>query len=227
MSGASVVLPEAGKFSAKTFWKDAVDNKVTYYTAVPTMHQILASRAETDYPKDNLPPLRIIRSCSSSLAPATLERVESLFGAPVLEAYAMTEASHQMTSNPLPSRGQRKPGTVGLPQGRVKVAILDGDCNIVGPNVQGEVCIQGPNVTAGYKNNEKANKEAFAGGWFHTGDQGYLGEDGYLTLTGRIKELINRGGEKISPLEVRTCAHTVSNIYILCHDMGRQSWQVD
>lgn len=202
LSGASVVLPEAGKFSAGTFWQDAVEHKVTFYTAVPTMHQILVSRADKDYPRKNPPPLRVIRSCSSSLAPATLFQVEKLFGAPVLEAYAMTEASHQMTSNPLPKFGERKPGTVGKPQGSVKVAILDESCKLLGPGEIGEVCIQGPNVTKGYKNNAKANKDAFAGGWFHTGDQGYLSEDGYLSLTGRIKELINRGGEKISPLEV-------------------------
>jgi acyl-CoA synthetase (AMP-forming)/AMP-acid ligase II len=205
LSGASVVLPEAGKFSAGTFWQDATEHKVTFYTAVPTMHQILVSRAEQDYPKDNPPPLRVIRSCSSSLAPTTLFQVEKLFGAPVLEAYAMTEASHQMTSNPLPKHGERKPGTVGKPQGSVKVAILDDKCRKLGHGEVGEVCIQGPNVTKGYRNNPKANKEAFAGGWFHTGDQGYLSEDGYLTLTGRIKELINRGGEKISPLEVCYC----------------------
>lgn len=204
LSGASVVLPEAGKFSAGTFWQDAVEHKVTFYTAVPTMHQILVSRAATDYPKENPPPIRVIRSCSSSLAPATLFQVEKLFGAPVLEAYAMTEASHQMTSNPLPKHGDRRPGTVGKPQGTVKVAILNEACKVLGPGEIGEVCIQGPNVTKGYKNNPKANKEAFAGGWFHTGDQGYLSEDGYLSLTGRIKELINRGGEKISPLEVCT-----------------------
>jgi len=202
LSGASVVLPEAGRFSAGTFWQDAVEHKVTFYTAVPTMHQILVSRADKDYPRKNPPPIRVIRSCSSSLAPATLFQVEKLFKAPVLEAYAMTEASHQMTSNPLPKFGERKPGTVGKPQGSVKVAILDDACKILGPGQVGEVCIQGPNVTKGYKNNPMANKEAFAGGWFHTGDQGYLSEDGYLSLTGRIKELINRGGEKISPLEV-------------------------
>ena len=206
LAGASVVLPAAGKFSAGTFWKDAADYKVTYYTAVPTMHQILVSRADEDFPKDNPPPIRVIRSCSSSLAPATLFEVEEKFGAPVLEAYAMTEASHQMTSNPLPKHGERKPGTVGKPQGTVQVAILDESCNVLGPGQRGEVCIKGPNVTRGYKNNNKANEEAFAGGWFHTGDQGMLGEDGYLTLTGRIKELINRGGEKISPLEV-SCVH--------------------
>lgn len=212
LSGSSVVLPAAGKFSAGTFWEDAVEHKVTFYTAVPTMHQILVSRADSDYPKNNPPPIRVIRSCSSSLAPATLFEVERLFGAPVLEAYAMTEASHQMTSNPLPKYGERKPGTVGKPQGSVQVAILSDSCKVLGPGEIGEVCIRGPNVTKGYKNNPKANKEAFAGGWFHTGDQGYLSEDGYLSLTGRIKELINRGGEKISPLEVCTDACNGTNM---------------
>lgn len=114
----------------------------------------------------------------------------------------MTEASHQMTSNPLPKYGSAKPGTVGKAQGSVQVTILDPQCNQLPTGQIGEVCIKGPNVTLGYKDNPKANEEGFAGGWFHTGDQGFLDEDGYLTLTGRIKELINRGGEKISPIEV-------------------------
>lgn len=200
-TGGQVWIPEEGRFSASNFWKHCVQHKVTWYTAVPTIHQILVSRAEQDYPKSNPPPLRFIRSCSSSLAPSILEKMEKLFNTCVLEAYAMTEASHQMTSNPLPKNGKRKPGTVGKGQ-NVQVAILSDKCEILGPNKVGEVCIRGDNVTKGYWNNPKANEEAFAGGWFHTGDQGFLDEDGYLTLTGRIKELINRGGEKISPLEV-------------------------
>jgi oxalate---CoA ligase len=114
----------------------------------------------------------------------------------------MTEASHQMTSNPLPSKGPHKPGTVGRAQGSVEVAMLDENCRVLPIGEIGEVCIRGPNVTAGYRDNPAANEEAFKGGWFHTGDQGKLDAEGYLTLTGRIKELINRGGEKISPLEV-------------------------
>lgn len=200
-TGGQVWIPQEGKFSASNFWKYCVQHKVTWYTAVPTIHQILVSRAEQDYPKSNPPNLRFIRSCSSSLAPSILEKMEKLFHAPVLEAYAMTEAAHQMTSNPLPKNGKRKPGTVGCGQ-NVQVAILSDKCEMLGPNAVGEVCIRGDNVTKGYLNNPKANEEAFAGGWFHTGDQGFLDEDGYLTLTGRIKELINRGGEKISPLEV-------------------------
>eukprot|EP00871_Galdieria_phlegrea_P003806 jgi/Galph1/4426/GphlegSOOS_G3083.1 len=200
-TGGEVWIPPEGRFSASTFWKYCVQHQVTWYTAVPTIHQILVSRAEQDYPNDNPPPLRFIRSCSSSLAPSILEAMEKLFHAPVLEAYAMTEASHQMTSNPLPKYGKRKPGTVGKGQ-NVQVATLSDNCEVLGPNQVGEVCIRGDNVTKGYLNNPKANEEAFAGNWFHTGDQGYLDEEGYLRLTGRIKELINRGGEKISPLEV-------------------------
>jgi len=200
--GARVVFPAAGRFTASTFWADCVAHGATFYTAVPTIHQVLLARAKQDYPASNPPPLRFIRSCSSALAPATLEALEATFKVPVLEAYAMTEASHQMTSNPLPHNGPRKPGTVGRAQGGVSVGILDQQNRVLGPRTIGEVCVRGSNVTAGYLNNPKANEEAFAGGWFHTGDQGFIDEQGYVTLTGRIKELINRGGEKISPLEV-------------------------
>ncbi|KAL3141143.1 hypothetical protein ABBQ38_003493 [Trebouxia sp. C0009 RCD-2024] len=201
-AGGAVIIPAGGKFSATTHWRDAVEHQATFYTAVPTMHQVLLARASKDYPADSPPPLRFIRSCSSSLAAATLHKLEAAFKVPVLEAYAMTEASHQMTSNPLPKHGPHKPGTVGRAQGSVKVATLDQHNKATPPGKIGEVCIQGPNVTKGYLNRPEANEEAFAGGWFHTGDQGFLDEEGFLTLTGRIKELINRGGEKISPIEV-------------------------
>lgn len=200
-TGGTVIFPPGGKFSASAFWPSLVEGGATWYTAVPTIQQILLARADKDYPS-NPPKLRFIRSCSASLAPAVLERLEERFHAPVLEAYAMTEAAHQMTSNPLPKYGERKAGSVGVAQGCVKVAILDDSNKIVDQGVVGEVCIQGDNVTKGYQNNASANESAFAGGWFHTGDQGFLDKTGYLTLTGRIKELVNRGGEKISPLEV-------------------------
>ena len=200
-TGGTVAFPPGGKFSASVFWPSAVRAKATWFSAVPTIHQILLSRASDEYPSDSPPSLRFIRSCSASLAPAVLERLESSFKAPVLEAYAMTEAAHQMTSNPLPKFGDRRPGSVGLPQ-QVEVTILDEKDQAVETGAVGEVCIRGPNVTKGYQNNPAANETAFSSGWFHTGDQGKLDKDGYLTLTGRIKELINRGGEKISPLEV-------------------------
>eukprot|EP00184_Porphyridium_aerugineum_P007918 CAMPEP_0184692716 /NCGR_PEP_ID=MMETSP0313-20130426/1074_1 /TAXON_ID=2792 /ORGANISM="Porphyridium aerugineum, Strain SAG 1380-2" /LENGTH=543 /DNA_ID=CAMNT_0027150565 /DNA_START=43 /DNA_END=1674 /DNA_ORIENTATION=+ len=206
ISGGKVVLPPNGKFSASTFWPIVKEYKVTWYTAVPTIHQVLLMRAKSDFlPLKQSDPaavhLRFIRSCSSALAPSVLTRLEEVFEAPVLEAYGMTEAAHQMASNPLPKYGSRKIGTVGKAQG-LKIAILDEQCQVLPAETVGEVCLQGENVTKGYFNNETANQTAFAGGWFHTGDQGKLDSEGYLTLTGRIKELINRGGEKISPLEI-------------------------
>ncbi|KAJ9706528.1 hypothetical protein PVL29_001821 [Vitis rotundifolia] len=200
VAGAAVTLPSAGRFSASTFWSDMIAYKATWYTAVPTIHQIILDR-HLSKPEPSLPRLRFIRSCSASLAPSILARLEDSFGAPVLEAYAMTEATHLMASNPLPENGEHKPGSVGKPVGQ-EMAILDENGVLQQPNVNGEVCIRGPNVTKGYKNNPEANKAAFSFGWFHTGDVGFLDSDGYLHLVGRIKELINRGGEKISPIEV-------------------------
>eukprot|EP00808_Paulinella_micropora_P027665 g78866.t1 len=192
-AGGSVVIPR--KFSASVFWEQFSKYKCTWYSAVPTIHQILLA---SPIPKP-VPPIRFIRSCSSSLSPVTFQQLEAAFHAPVLEAYAMTEAAHQMTSNPLP-KSPRKPGSVGVGQG-VLVRTLHPDKEEDVP--EGEVCVKGPNVFDGYLNNPKANKESFTeNGWFRTGDQGRLDTDGYLFLTGRIKELINRGGEKISPLEI-------------------------
>jgi acyl-CoA synthetase (AMP-forming)/AMP-acid ligase II len=126
--------------------------------------------------------------------------MEATFGAPVLEAYGMTEAAHQMASNPLPPRAH-KAGSVGRGTA-VEIAILDEAGNVLPPGATGEVSIKGPNVFGGYEGNAEANAESFTNGWFRTGDQGTLDDEGYLTLVGRIKELINRGGEKISPREV-------------------------
>jgi len=200
VAGGTVVIPSTGRFSASSFWNDMKTYGATWYTAVPTIHQILLERHHTK-PESEYPKLRFIRSCSASLAPAILEHLEQAFGAPVLEAYAMTEASHMMTSNPLPHRGVHKPGSVGKAVGQ-ELAILDHNGVVQKPGCSGEVCIRGLNVTKGYQNNPEANKTAFQFGWFHTGDLGYIDNDGYLFLIGRIKELINRGGEKISPMEV-------------------------
>jgi acyl-CoA synthetase (AMP-forming)/AMP-acid ligase II len=195
-TGGSVVVP--AKFSAGAFWPLASKYGITWYSAVPTIHQILLGRAD----EDNAPRggLRFIRSCSAALAPAVFGHMEERFGAPVLEAYGMTEASHQMASNPLPP-GLRKPGFVGKGTG-VDIVILDEKGHILPAEEQGEVSIRGANVMHGYLNNPEANAESFCNGYFRTGDQGFLDEHGYLKLTGRLKELINRGGEKISPLEV-------------------------
>ncbi|HYT95069.1 MAG TPA: acyl--CoA ligase, partial [Gemmataceae bacterium] len=196
-AGGTVVVPP--RFSAGAFWPAARAHRVTWYSAAPTIHQILLTRADADGAPAH-PGFRFIRSCSAALAGVTLAGLESRFDAPVLEAYAMTEAAHQMTSNPLPP-GTRKPGTVGRGT-NVDVAIMDEAGNLLPGGAQGEVVVRGPNVTPGYHNNPTANAASFTNGWFRTGDRGVLDGDGYLTLIGRIKELINRGGEKISPLEV-------------------------
>lgn len=194
-SGGSMVVPV--KFSATDFWRDFITHRANWYTAVPTIHQILL---KNPVPRP-LPAIRFIRSCSSPLSPTVFHQLEKTFGAPVLEAYAMTEAAHQMTSNPLPP-GKRKPGTVGLGQG-VEVRILDDNGKERPQGAEGEICIRGDNVTKGYLNNPSANASSFtADGFFRTGDQGKKDEDGYVIITGRIKELINKGGEKISPIEL-------------------------
>jgi acyl-CoA synthetase (AMP-forming)/AMP-acid ligase II/acyl carrier protein len=197
-AGASVACTPG--FHAARFLEWMDEFRPTWYTAVPTMHQALLAEAGSHPDVIARCPLRFIRSCSSALPLRVLAEVEATFRAPVIEAYGMTEASHQMTINPLPPRA-RKPGSVGLPAG-VSVAILDAAGNLVASPVTGEVAIRGASVTAGYANNPAANADAFTNGWFRTGDLGYLDQDGYLFLIGRVKEIINRGGEKISPREV-------------------------
>ena len=198
-SGGTVICPTGG-FNALEFWKIVDAFKPTWYSAVPTMHQTLLARADRNMEIIKANPFRFIRSGSSSLAPIVMERMEATFGAPVLENYGMTEATHQMTSNPLPPK-PHKAGTVGVGFG-VDVGIMDDDGNLLPQGALGEVVVKGPNVIDGYENNPEANATAFVNGWFRTGDQGRMDEDGYLSLTGRLKELINRGGEKISPLEI-------------------------
>ncbi len=197
LSGGTVVVP--AKFHPLSFWRTVRDCGVTWYSAVPTIHSLLLSRAGDERPP-GAEGLRFIRSCSAALPPEMMAKMEQVFGAPVLEAYGMTEASHQMASNPRPPSA-RKPGSVGPGTG-VRIGIMDKDGKLLAMGERGEVVIQGPNVVDGYENNPEANAASFINGWFRTGDQGFLDSEGYLTLTGRIKELINRGGEKIAPREI-------------------------
>ena len=201
-SGGTVVVP--AKFSPLSFWRTARDHNVTWYSAVPTLHQLLLARAGDPSDPSRRPAgtekLRFIRSCSASLPPAVMHALEAAFGAPVLEAYGMTEAAHQMASNPLPP-SERKPGSVGRGTD-VRISIMDKAGSHLPIGEAGEVVIAGPNVITGYENNPEANASSFVDGWFRTGDQGVLDDSGYLTLVARIKELINRGGEKISPREI-------------------------
>jgi acyl-CoA synthetase (AMP-forming)/AMP-acid ligase II len=197
-AGASVHCTPG--FNALHFFRWLEEVRPTWYTGVPTMHQAIVARAARNEGAARAAALRLIRSSSASLPPQVMTALEETFGAPVIEAYGMTEAAHQMASNPLPP-GARKLGSVGLPAGP-EVAIMDERGELLPAGAVGEIVIRGPNVTRGYQNNAAANAAAFTNGWFRTGDQGVVDDDGYLRLTGRLKEIINRGGEKISPREV-------------------------
>ena len=196
LTGGTVVVPN--KFNPMSFWRTVREHGVTWYSCVPTIHQLSVARL-TEKP-EGIEKLRFVRSCSSALSPALMEKIEKVVQVPVLEAYGMTEASHQMCSNPLPPL-DRKAASVGPGTG-VRIGIMDEEGNILPSGGLGEVVIQGPNVIDGYENNPEANQKSFTNGWFRTGDQGMIDADGYLHLTARIKELINRGGEKIAPLEI-------------------------
>jgi acyl-CoA synthetase (AMP-forming)/AMP-acid ligase II len=197
-SGGTVVAPS--RFNALGFWPLVKAQRATWYSAVPTIHGLVLARTSAGERPPGAETLRFIRSCSSALPPAMMLQLEERVGAPVLEAYGMTEASHQIASNPLPPAA-RFPGSVGIGTG-VRVGIMDEAGTLLPVGTQGEVVIQGPNVTGGYENNPEANATSFSDGWFRTGDLGVLDDAGYVMLQGRIKELINRGGEKISPREV-------------------------
>ena len=196
--GASVCC--TGGFNALKFLDQARDEKISWYSGVPTMHQAILLRAKRQADAAKGLGLRLIRSSSASLPPAVFEELNDVFECPVIEAYGMTEAAHQMTSNPL-GDGKQKAGFVGIATSP-EVCIMDQEGNRLTGDAEGEVCIRGDNVTPGYENNPAANESSFTSGWFRTGDQGFFDGDGYLKITGRLKEIINRGGEKVSPLEV-------------------------
>jgi acyl-CoA synthetase (AMP-forming)/AMP-acid ligase II len=189
-------------FNAFRFFHWLGEVRPSWYTAVPTMHQTVLGLAKRHEDTIKAGRLRFVRSSSASLPPQVMQALEETFGVPVIEAYGMTEASHQMASNPLPPR-PRFAGCVGLAAGP-DIAIMAEDGALLPTGELGEVVIRGRNVTAGYENNPDANAKAFTNGWFRTGDQGYLDAQGYLRLTGRLKEIISRGGEKVSPIEVDT-----------------------
>ncbi len=197
-SGGSVACTPS--FSQTEVLKWMQELHPTWITAVPTIHQALLAQVALESKPLKFDSLRFIRSSSASLAPTVMADLEKIFGVPVIEAYGMTEAAHQMASNPLPPE-VRKPGSVGLPAGP-EIRVVSETGEVVPPGKNGEVAIKGPNVMKGYSQNPEANAKAFQHEWFLTGDQGYLDKDGYLFLTGRLKEQINRGGEKIAPLEI-------------------------
>jgi len=193
-------------FNALKFFNWLANENPSWYSGVPTMHQAILSRATRNPDVISRANLRFVRSSSASLPPQVMAELEETFGCPVIEAYGMTEAAHQMACNPLPPAA-RKAGTVGIAAGP-EIRLMDTVGQFTPPGGIGEIVIRGENVTAGYENNPEANAENFpddpdgGGRWFRTGDQGQLDADGYLSITGRLKEIINRGGEKISPREV-------------------------
>ncbi len=199
LSAGSQVFCTPG-FNALRFFKWMDEASPTWYTAVPTMHLAIASRGKHNAEVLARHPLRFVRSSSSAMPPQLIQELEAMFKAPLIESYGMTEAAHQMASNPLPPQ-QRKPGSVGRAAGP-EIGIRGEDGATLGAGEIGEVVIRGPSVTAGYESNPKANEEAFVEGWFRTGDQGVIDADGFLSITGRLKEIINRGGEKVSPREI-------------------------
>lgn len=187
-------------FNALKFFGWMAERRPTWYTAVPTMHQAILARASHNAEVVKQSRLRFTRSSSQALPLKVIQELEAAFNAPVIESYGMTEAAHQMASNPLPP-GVRKPGTVGTAAGP-EVRVVDDRGDPVPRGASGEIVIRGKNVMGGYENNPSANATAFVQGWFRTGDQGVMDADGYVSVTGRLKEIINRGGEKISPREV-------------------------
>lgn len=195
-SGGSIVI--GGKFSVRSFWKDIEKYKTTWFSGVPTMYSHLLAKG---IPEDvDFSSMRFARSASSPLPVAVLEEFEQKCGMPIIESYGITEGCSQITTNPMPPLA-RKPGSVGLTFGN-DIKIVDTEMNELPTGCLGEVLIKGNNITRGYYHKEEETKKAFTGEWFHSGDLGYLDEDGYLFLDGRIKELINRAGEKFSPREV-------------------------
>lgn len=197
-SGASVICTPG--FYAPAFFEWMETFRPTWYTAVPAMHQAILARSGANQEIIDRCPLRFIRSASSALPPQVMSELEHVFTVPLIEAYGMTEASHQIASNPFPPY-VRKVGSVGLAAGP-EVACMDEEGNFLPSGAIGELVLRGPNIIRGYEDNPTANEKAFTNGWFRTGDQGYIDDDGYIFLTGRLKEIINRGGEKIAPREV-------------------------
>ncbi|MEV3858790.1 FadD7 family fatty acid--CoA ligase [Streptomyces sp. NPDC050095] len=198
-TGGRVLLPACGRFSAETIWDDLRAAGATWFTAVPSLHEALLDRSETQDPGPHPPPLRFVRSCSAPLNAASQRALERVFRAPLLSAYGTTESTHQVSSEPLPERGQLRHGSVGRATG-VRLRVVGPDGRVCPAGVRGEVWVQGPTVARGYLAEPAGTARGFtADGWLRTGDLGSLDEEGYLSLAGRIENLIARGGRTVSP----------------------------
>lgn len=199
--GGRVLIPAAGRFTAHTFWDDVQAVGATWVTAVPTIYRVLLRRAAAEYPGADRCSLRFLRSCSAPMDPATARGLSETFHAPALSAYGMTETTHQAAAQPLPKNGPDELGSVGTATA-TSIRVVDDQGRDMPIGQSGEIWVKGPTVTRGYLENRAETERSFTEGWFHTGDLGMLDSGGNLTITGRIKELINRGGEKISPAHV-------------------------
>jgi acyl-CoA synthetase (AMP-forming)/AMP-acid ligase II len=206
LSSSRVVMPH--RFSVGNFWQWVHAYQATWFSAVPTIFSILLSHQ--DPPRDYPASLRFARSASAPLPVAVLEEFEHRFRIPVIETYGISEAACQVTANPLPPL-PHKPGSSGIPVGN-ELNVVDKAGTPLQPGEIGEVILKGKNIFTGYLDNSSADREALRDSWFHTGDLGFLDQDGYLFLTGRKKELINRSGEKISPREVEEVIHRLPEV---------------
>lgn len=208
-TGGTVLLPARGNFTAHTFWDDIGAAEATWYSAVPTIHEILLARVSDE--DVTRPPLRFIRSCSAPLSAATAQRVEETFHAPVLAAYGLTEATHQVSSVHPGADITHRRHTVGQPTGtELRIVSSEGtECPI---GVGGQVWLRGPTVVRGYLGDRTTSPSPVVDGWLPTGDLGVLDEAGALSVTGRIKNLINRGGEKISPEHVEAVLQSAPGV---------------
>ena len=201
-SGGTVLLPARGRYSAHTFWDDIDAVRATWYTAVPTIHQILLERAQSDGPGKQAA-LRFIRSCSAPLTPETAQALQATFRAPVVCAFGMTEATHQVATTAIDQ--EKNPsetaGLVGRSTGpEIRIAGSQGES--LPAEAVGEVWLHGSTVVRGYLGDPAITAANFTGGWLRTGDLGSLSGAGELSIRGRIKELIIRGGENVSPERV-------------------------
>ncbi len=197
-TGAATIATPGFDAASFAHWVRELDP--SWMSAVPTIHQAVLRVADGDRELGGDAGFRLIRSCSAALPPSVMAGLEAVFGCPVIEAYGMTEAAHQISTNALPP-GARKPGTVGRAAGP-EIAIMNEGGDLLGEGDEGEIVLKGDQIMRGYENNPEANSSALSNGWFRTGDLGRIDADGYVTITGRIKEVINRGGEKIMPREI-------------------------
>lgn len=213
ISGGRVLLPARGRFSAHTFWDDIAAVRATWYTAVPTIHQILLERAKTEQPATPHAALRFIRSCSAPLTAETAQALQATFSAPVVCAFGMTEATHQVATT-RPDAGENPAATPGLVGGSTgpEIRIVGADGQPLAAEEVGEVWLRGPTVVRGYLGDPAITAANFTDGWLRTGDLGSLSAAGDLRIRGRIKELINRGGEKISPERVEDVLASHPNV---------------